>query len=157
MLLELRVEDLAEEKAIVTRTDCEDWLPYLEDLAVTFDEAGLSQKKFNQFVEAIPDLDILYLITPLITSDSDWKCTYQNLAYYVDESNFGLRGWLRSLACMERYKQERKMESKLSIMLGYLHCCTLATEGKEYFAFPDIVDWMLEQWGFIGDQPCDEV
>lgn len=72
----------------------------------------------------------------------------------VDGSDFSLGDWLASLNLLEAFFQKRGVpQPKLHEALGYLECCAQSAEASmNHYALAEVVQLMLDEYGFAGDE-----
>jgi hypothetical protein len=73
----------------------------------------------------------------------------------VDESAFDLASWLAAFEGVQVYLASRGRSASVSSVLGYLQCSAeFGGSGENRQSLPEIIDGMLEQFGFEGQEGC---
>ncbi|MDQ8182361.1 hypothetical protein [Pelagicoccus sp. SDUM812005] len=73
----------------------------------------------------------------------------------VDESAFDLRAWLSAFESVESHLATKGRWATASSILGYLQCSAeFGGSSENRQSLPEIVDGMLEQYGFEGQEGC---
>ncbi len=110
-------------------------------------EASASPRRFQLMIDALA----VHQASHLDDKKDGWDLLVEN----VDESPFTLSEWLEAWELFNDWLGKRNRRANFINILGYLACCGQYLEGKAVFpAFCDLLEEMLEEYGFEGSEPC---
>lgn len=97
------------------------------------------------------DLDAL--VTGLAQEGRGVDVFFEELLVWVDESNFRLEAWIEAFEVLGEFLRKAGRSSSPTSMINYVHCTAeFASSGQDRSSLPDLVESMLEQYGFDGDE-----
>ena len=100
-------------------------------------------------------VDHFVLIIQLLYQDSKERAVgirgIDYLLKTVDGSIYNLSAWLEGIFVFDRWLKSQNRKTDFRKMLGYLQCCEESPEVKDTrLTFPDLVQAMLDEHGYIG-------
>ena len=133
----------------------DDWKPSLLNAREVLQDKFLSDKSLIRIAINSTQISHFNTIIKFLYQDSKERPVgitgIDYLVKAVNYSNYSFKDWIVVIDRFSQWIQKENRQTSFLKLLGYLQCCEESPETKDISKpFIDLVNEMLEQYGFVG-------